>query len=157
MRALWDDVASNRREIRLAAFLGFLASASAVALLGTSGWLISRAAELPPVLTLTVAAALVRTFAISRGLMRYLERLVGHDAAFRGLTVLRVRVYQSLELITPLGLASSRAEIYWRALALMSMRRWTYHCAWSCRGCRLDWSPWLHRRSSCGYSPSRES
>jgi len=105
MRALWDDVASNRREIRLAAFLGFLASASAVALLGTSGWLISRAAELPPVLTLTVAAALVRTFAISRGLMRYLERLVGHDAAFRGLTVLRVRVYRSLELITPLGLA----------------------------------------------------
>ena len=31
MRALWDDVASNRREIRLAALLGFLASASAVA------------------------------------------------------------------------------------------------------------------------------
>lgn len=105
MRALWDDVASNRREIRLAALLGFLASASAVALLGTSGWLISRAAELPPVLTLTVAAVLVRTFAIGRGLMRYLERLVGHDAAFRGLTVLRVRVYRSLESITPLGLA----------------------------------------------------
>ena len=105
MRALWDDVASNHREIRLAALLGFLASASAVALLGTSGWLISRAAELPPVLTLTVAAVLVRTFAIGRGLMRYLERLVGHDAAFRGLTVLRVRVYRSLESITPLGLA----------------------------------------------------
>ena len=105
MRALWDDVASNRREIRLATLLGFLASASAVALLGTSGWLISRAAELPPVLTLTVAAVLVRTFAIGRGLMRYLERLVGHDAAFRGLTVLRVRVYRSLESITPLGLA----------------------------------------------------
>lgn len=105
MRALWDDVASNRREIRLAAFLGFLASASAVALLGTSGWLISRAAELPPVLTLTVAAVMVRTFAIGRGLMRYLERLVGHDAAFRGLSVLRVRVYRSLESITPLGLA----------------------------------------------------
>ena len=105
MRALWDDVASNRREIRLAALLGFLAAASAVALLGTSGWLISRAAELPPVLTLTVAAVMVRTFALGRGVMRYLERLVGHDAAFRGLSVLRVRVYQSLESITPLGLA----------------------------------------------------
>lgn len=105
MRALWDDVASNRREIRIAAFLGFIASASAVALLGTSGWLISRAAELPPVLTLTVAAVMVRTFALGRGVMRYLERLVGHDAAFRGITVLRVRVYRSLESITPLGLA----------------------------------------------------
>lgn len=105
MRALWDDVASNRREIWLAAFLGFLASASAVALLGTSGWLIARAAEMPPVLTLTVAAVMVRTFALGRAVMRYLERLVGHDAAFRGLTVLRVRVYRSLESITPLGLA----------------------------------------------------
>ena len=105
MRSLWNDVASSRREIRLAAFLGFLASASAVALLGTSGWLISRAAELPPVLTLTVAAVMVRTFALGRGVMRYLERLVGHDAAFRGLTKLRVRVYRSLESITPLGLA----------------------------------------------------
>jgi thiol reductant ABC exporter CydC subunit len=105
MRALWNDVASQRREIWLAAFLGFLASASAVALLGTSGWLIARAAEMPPVLTLTVAAVMVRTFALGRGLMRYLERLVGHDAAFRGLTTLRVRVYRSLESITPLGLS----------------------------------------------------
>lgn len=105
MRALWNDVASKRREIWLAAFLGFLASASAVALLGTSGWLIARAAEMPPVLTLTVAAVMVRTFALGRGLMRYLERLVGHDAAFRGLTTLRVRVYRSLESITPLGLS----------------------------------------------------
>ena len=105
MRALWNDVSSERREIYLAAFLGFLASASAVALLGTSGWLIARAAEMPPVLTLTVAAVMVRTFALGRGLMRYLERLVGHDAAFRGLTTLRVRVYRSLESITPLGLS----------------------------------------------------
>lgn len=105
MRALWKDVASEKREIWLAAFLGFVASASAVALLGTSGWLIARAAELPPVLTLTVAAVMVRTFALGRGVMRYLERLVGHDAAFRGLTMLRVRVYRSLESITPIGLA----------------------------------------------------
>ena len=105
LRALWEDVASERKEIWLAAFLGFLASASAVALLGTSGWLIARAAELPPVLTLTVAAVMVRTFALGRGVMRYLERLVGHDAAFRGLTMLRVRAYRSLESITPLGLS----------------------------------------------------
>ena len=104
MRNLWRDVASNRREIWVATLLGFLASASAVALIGTSGWLIARASEMPPVLTLTVAAVMVRTFALARGVMRYLERLVGHDAAFRGLTVLRLRVYRSLESITPLGL-----------------------------------------------------
>lgn len=91
-----------------AALLGFVASASAVALLGTSGWLISRAAEMPPVLALSVAAVLVRSFALSRSVFRYLERLVGHDAAFRGLTGLRVAVYDRLVMLAPVGLARFR-------------------------------------------------
>jgi thiol reductant ABC exporter CydC subunit len=36
--------------------------------------------------------------------LRYAERLVGHDAAFRGLTELRVRVYERLERLAPVGL-----------------------------------------------------
>ena len=76
----------------------------AVALLGTAAWLIAQASEYPPVLTLTVAAVLVRTFALGRAFLRYAERLVGHDAAFRGLTELRVRVYERLERLAPVGL-----------------------------------------------------
>lgn len=105
VRALWKAMSAQRLELAIAACVGFLASASAIALLGTSAWLISRAAEMPPVLTLSVAAVMVRAFALGRAVFRYLERLLGHDAAFRGLSQLRVRVYESLEAITPQGLA----------------------------------------------------
>lgn len=105
VRQLWKAMSSQRAELALAAFVGFLASACAIALLGTSAWLISRAAELPPVLTLSVAAVMVRAFALGRAVFRYLERLLGHDAAFRGLSQLRVSLYERLEAITPSGLA----------------------------------------------------
>lgn len=87
-----------------AALCGVIASLSTVALLGTAGWLISYAAQMPPVLALSVAAVLVRSFALSRSVFRYLERIMGHDAAFRGLTGLRVRVYERLERLAPVGL-----------------------------------------------------
>jgi len=105
MRRLWQAMNAAPGEFALAIALGVLASASAIALLGTSAWLISRAAELPPVLTLSVAAVMVRAFALGRAIFRYLERIVGHDSAFRGLSRLRLRVYESLEAITPRGLA----------------------------------------------------
>ena len=104
VRIVWRGMAAQRRELVVAGLLGAIASVSAVALLGASGWLISRAAQMPPVLTLSVAAVLVRAFALSRAVFRYAERLVGHDAAFRGLTGLRVAVYEQLERISPAGL-----------------------------------------------------
>lgn len=102
---MWRAMSAQRGELSLAAIAGVLASVSAVALLGTSAWLISRAAEAPPVLTLTVAAVMVRAFALGRAIARYGERLIGHDAAFRGLASLRVAVYARLEALAPVGLA----------------------------------------------------
>jgi ATP-binding cassette subfamily C protein CydCD len=106
VRAVWRDMSTHRRELLGAAILGAVASLSAVGLLGTSAWLISRASEMPPVLDLAIAALMVRVLAISRALFRYGERLVGHDAAFRGLTQLRVVVYTNLERLAPTGLAA---------------------------------------------------
>lgn len=118
VRALWDEMSSQRRELSLAGFMGAIASGSAVALLGVSAWLIATAATMPPVLTLTVAAVMVRGFAISRAVFRYSERLVGHDAAFRGLTQLRVRVYEQLERLAPTGLrAFGRGDLLGRLVA----------------------------------------
>ncbi len=94
MRQMWHAMGLQRGRLAAAALFGVIAAASTVALLGTSGWLISYAAELPPVLSLSVGAVMVR----------YLERLVGHDAAFRGLTELRVRIYDRLEQLSPVGL-----------------------------------------------------
>lgn len=104
IKRLWQAMAAQRKELALAGLLGGLASLCAVALLGTAAWLIAQASEYPPVLTLTVAAVLVRTFALGRAFLRYAERLVGHDAAFRGLTELRVQVYERLERLAPVGL-----------------------------------------------------
>lgn len=104
MRQMWHAMGLQRGRLAAAALFGVIAAASTVALLGTSGWLISYAAELPPVLSLSVAAVMVRSFALSRSVFRYLERLVGHDAAFRGLTELRVRIYDRLEQLSPVGL-----------------------------------------------------
>lgn len=118
VRALWQGMSQQRRELSIAGLLGAIASGSAVALLGASAWLIASASEMPPVLTLTVAAVTVRALALSRAIFRYIERLVGHDAAFRGLTQLRVVVYERLERLAPTGLrAFGRGDLLARLVA----------------------------------------
>jgi ATP-binding cassette subfamily C protein CydC len=92
----------------LAALTGAAASACAIGLLATSAWLISRAAQHPPVLELTVAIVGVRAFAIGRAGLRYGERLAGHDTALRMLGVARTRLYRQLERLAPAGAAELR-------------------------------------------------
>ncbi|MFK4084837.1 thiol reductant ABC exporter subunit CydC [Kribbella sp. NPDC020789] len=96
------------RRLSLAAFLGALAMVCSIGLMATSGWLISRAAEHPPVLYLTVAIVAVRAFGIGRGVLRYAERLVGHDAAFRILARTRVQAWIDLDHAAPAGLGGTR-------------------------------------------------
>lgn len=79
-----------------AVFFGFLALGSAVALGAVSAWLIARASQMPPVMTLSVAVVSVRAFGISRGVFRYAERLASHDVALRGMSTLRARLYERL-------------------------------------------------------------
>jgi ATP-binding cassette subfamily C protein CydCD len=81
--------------------LGALALASGVALTAISAWLIAKAAEQPPILTLSVAIVGVRTFGLARAGLRYVERLVTHDAAFRAASDLRVRLWQRLVELGP--------------------------------------------------------
>jgi thiol reductant ABC exporter CydC subunit len=90
----------------LAVLFGTLASGAGVGLMATSAWLISRAAQHPPVLVLMVAIVAVRAFGIGRGVFRYAERLTAHDATFRILADLRVRVYERLERLVPAGLGT---------------------------------------------------
>ena len=89
--------------------LGVGAAACAVALIATSGWLISRSAQRPAESALALAIVGVQFFALGRGLLRYCERLAGHDAALRVLASLRVRVYERLERLAPAGLPAFRS------------------------------------------------
>lgn len=78
---------ANREASRLtvSVLLAIFASGCSVALMGVSAWLLSRAAEHPPVLYLLAASVGVRFFGIGRGVGRYLERLTGHDLALCGM------------------------------------------------------------------------
>jgi thiol reductant ABC exporter CydC subunit len=98
-----------RGRLALASLLGALATGCGVALTTTAAWLISRAAQHPPVLTLMVAAVAVRTFGVGRGLTRYAERLVSHDATLRVVTQLRTRLFAALVPLAPVGLAGQRS------------------------------------------------
>lgn len=92
------------RRLWAAIALGALSAACAVALLGASAWLITYAAEQPPVLFLSMAVVGVRAFALGRAFFRYLERLAGHDAAFRQLPEIRSSLFARLVPIAPDGL-----------------------------------------------------
>ena len=76
--------------------LGVLSLGSALALAGVSAWLITRAWQMPPVLDLSVAVVAVRTFAISRGVLHYCERLATHDTARRAAGTARAQIYSRL-------------------------------------------------------------
>ena len=75
LKTLLRDVPRGRWLLVLSTLLGACASGASVALMGVSAWLLSRAAEMPPVLYLEAAAVGVRFFGISRGVFRYAERL----------------------------------------------------------------------------------
>jgi thiol reductant ABC exporter CydC subunit len=95
--------------LALATLLGASALGAAIGLMATSAWLISRSAQRPQESAVALAIVGVQFFALSRGLCRYGERLVGHDAAFRVLSDLRVSVYERLERLAPLGLPAFRS------------------------------------------------
>ncbi|WP_155057250.1 thiol reductant ABC exporter subunit CydD [Streptomyces blattellae] len=99
---------AHRGRLALALLLGSLALGSAVGLMATSGWLISRASQQPPVLYLMVAVTATRAFGIGRAVFRYAERLVSHDAVLRMLADTRVAVYRRLERLAPAGLRRTR-------------------------------------------------
>ncbi len=75
--------------------------------MATSTWLLISAAGRPPLDALTVAIVSVRGLAISRGVLRYTERLAGHDAVLRYITDVRTRIFA--------GLVGRRADVSHRS------------------------------------------
>jgi ATP-binding cassette subfamily C protein CydC len=98
-----------RGQLVLAVLAGAVSTGCAVALLATSGFLLARAAQHPNIVAISVAVVAVRGLSVGRGVFRYIERLSSHDAAFRVLADVRVRVYQRLERLAPAGLREFRS------------------------------------------------
>ena len=95
-----------RGRLLLAVVAGAAAAACGIALLAVSGFLLARASQHPSILAISAAVVAVRALSAGRGLSRYLERLAGHDAAFRILADVRVSFYRRLERLAPAGLAA---------------------------------------------------
>jgi thiol reductant ABC exporter CydC subunit len=106
VRRLLRTARPEAPRLGLAILAGSAAAGCSVGLMATAAWLISRAAQHPPVLYLMVAIVAVRFFGIARAVFRYAERLAGHDAALRVLTDLRSRCFDRLATTGVGGLRS---------------------------------------------------
>ena len=95
--------------LALAALLGVAAAMATVGLLAGSGYVVDRAAFRPGLGAIAGLLAAVEVLAFLRGPLRYGERLVAHDAAFRALTGWRVWLYDRLEPLAPAGLRAWRS------------------------------------------------
>lgn len=99
------------RKLALGYLVSSLQALSAVALLASSAWLISRAAEQPSIMYLSLGIVGVRTFALGRAAFRYAERLVTHDATFEQVSRLRRSIFAKLIPLAPIGLDVSRGSL----------------------------------------------
>ena len=108
LRRLLDLSGIRRSRIAVAVVLGASTVLFGVGLMATAGYLISRAAERPAILSLTTAIVAVRFFGIMRPLARYADRLWSHDLALRALGNVRTRFYEAIEPLAPAGLEAFR-------------------------------------------------
>jgi len=93
----------------LATGLGVAAALATVGLLAGSGYLVDKAWFRPGLGAIAGLLAAVEVLAFVRGPLRYGERLVAHDAAFRALGRWRVWLYDQLEPRSPAGLRAWRS------------------------------------------------
>lgn len=89
---------SYKKLLVLIIFLGFMTTFSGAALMFTSGFLISRSAQIPEnILMVYVPIVLTRAFGIGRPSFRYAERLVSHNWVLKIVSVFRRRLYELVE------------------------------------------------------------
>ena len=108
LRSLLALGEAPRSRVAFTVALGSATIVFGVGLMGAAGYLISRAAERPAILSLTAAIVGVRFFGIARPIARYFDRLSSHDLAFRFLAGVRRRVYDRIEPLAPTQLEGHR-------------------------------------------------
>jgi thiol reductant ABC exporter CydC subunit len=123
---MWRFLTAQRWRIAGAVTAGVMTIAASVCLLGISAYLIERASQRPPILSLEIAIVSVRFFGIARGIFRYLDRILSHDASFRLLGDIRADVYRTLIPLAPAGLGRvAPGELFTRIAAdVDTMQEW---------------------------------
>lgn len=91
----------EKRDVTLAIVFGMFAGLASVALLASSGYLISKAALTGQMTVLIVIGACLKLFGLSSAVSRYSERLFSHRATFTMLGNLRVSFFERLAPLAP--------------------------------------------------------
>ncbi|RLQ90775.1 thiol reductant ABC exporter subunit CydC [Planomicrobium sp. Y74] len=91
----------EKRDVALAIIFGMLAGLASVALLASSGYLISKAALTGQLTVLIVIGACLKLFGLGSAVSRYSERLFSHRATFTMLGNLRVSFFERLSPLAP--------------------------------------------------------
>ncbi|WP_239519492.1 thiol reductant ABC exporter subunit CydC [Arcanobacterium phocisimile] len=108
----------DKKKFSWSVLAGSSAIGSTVGLGTTAAWMIARAAQLPPVLDLSVASVGVRAFGVGKAIFRYLERIASHWVALHGMATLRTEVYRSLsESSTDVVTSLKRGDVLTRTNA----------------------------------------
>lgn len=100
----------------LATTLGGASFIGGIGLTVSGAWLITMAAQHPPILVLSVSIVMVRFFGIFRSVTRYAERIVSHEAVFRKLTSIRVALFEKISSRGSLVLKDLNSSNYVKAI-----------------------------------------
>ena len=107
VRLSWKVARLSPRRLAGVAGSGSLSAACGIGLMATSGWLITRASQRPPVLSLSIAIGAVQAFSLAKGIARYLERISAHGASLEVLGRLRLQLFDVLVPLVPGGLGKN--------------------------------------------------
>ena len=113
---------TRRGGIPRAIALGTGAALAGVALTASAAWLIARAADQPPILTLSIAVVAVRGFAIARPLLRHLERVAAHADGLGRMVRWRRDVVAALAERVPGAVAGRRGHLLARVTDDVDLR-----------------------------------
>ena len=92
IQMIWDD----KKDVLLAMTAGTISGLTAVALFAQSGFLISKAALMPPFYIILILTAFLKLFGVAKSTSKYAERYISHRVTFRFMSAVRMRFFKKL-------------------------------------------------------------
>ncbi|MEK4425619.1 thiol reductant ABC exporter subunit CydC [Solibacillus sp. FSL K6-1523] len=99
MQELYEMIWHEKKEMLLALIAGTISGLTAVALFAQSGFLISKAALMPPFYVILILTAFLKIFGVAKSTSKYAERFISHRVTFSLLSAIRMRFFDRLEPI----------------------------------------------------------
>ncbi|WP_431030231.1 thiol reductant ABC exporter subunit CydC [Lysinibacillus sp. LZ02] len=96
MKALIQMILHDKKDVLLAMTAGTISGLTAVALFAQSGFLISKAALMPPFYIILILTAFLKLFGVAKSASKYAERYISHRVTFRFMSAVRMRFFKKL-------------------------------------------------------------